>query len=60
MNETDTRNHLIDPALRDQGYVSRNRITLETILTPAPLSPQVLKGPGAKGHEAPTTYRLYK
>jgi type I restriction enzyme R subunit len=34
MNEADTRYHLIDPALRIKGYVSREHITLETILTP--------------------------
>ena len=31
MNEADTRYHLIDPVLRDKGYVSRERITLETM-----------------------------
>ncbi|HYI71717.1 MAG TPA: hypothetical protein VEX87_18310 [Skermanella sp.] len=29
MNEADTRYHLIDPVLRDKGYVSRDHITLE-------------------------------
>ncbi|MDO8369578.1 MAG: hypothetical protein Q7S71_02500 [Candidatus Nitrotoga sp.] len=37
MNEADTCYHLIDPVLREKGYVSRERITLETILTPAPV-----------------------
>lgn len=45
MNEADTRYHLIDPVLREKGYVSREHITLETILTPAPVEPS-----GAKGH----------
>jgi type I restriction enzyme R subunit len=35
MNEADTRYHLIDPVLREKGYVSRECITLETVLTPA-------------------------
>jgi len=30
MNEADTRYHLIDPPLCDKGYVSRERVTLET------------------------------
>ena len=47
MNEADTRYHLIDPVLRDKGYVSRNQVTLETILTPAPVEPS-----GAKGRSA--------
>lgn len=34
MNEADTRYHLIDPVLRGKGYVSRDRITLEVVLTP--------------------------
>ncbi len=44
MNEADTRFHLIDPVLRDKGYVSRDRITLETVLTPAPVEPTGPKG----------------
>ena len=32
MNEADTRYHLIDPVLREKGYVSRECITLETVL----------------------------
>jgi type I restriction enzyme, R subunit len=49
MNEADTRYHLIDPVLRDKGYVSRDRITLETILTPAPVEPSGAKGRRRKG-----------
>jgi len=49
MNEADTRYHLIDPVLRDKGYVSRERITLETILTPAPVEPSGAKGRRRKG-----------
>jgi type I restriction enzyme, R subunit len=49
MNEADTRYHLIDPVLRDKGYVSRDRITLETILTPAPVEPTGAKGRRRKG-----------
>ncbi len=37
MNKADTRYHLIEPVLRDKGYVSRERITLETVLTAAPI-----------------------
>ena len=48
-NEADTRYHLIDPVLRDKGYVSRERITLETILTPAPVEPSGGKGRRRKG-----------
>jgi type I restriction enzyme R subunit len=44
MNEADTRYHLIDPVLRDKGYVSRDRITLETVLTLAPVEPTGPKG----------------
>lgn len=44
MNEADTRYHLIDPVLRDKGYVSRNQITLETILTPKPVVATGAKG----------------
>ena len=49
MNEADTRYHLIDPVLRDKGYVSRERVTLETILTPAPVEPTGAKGRRRKG-----------
>ncbi len=49
MNEADTRYHLIDPVLRDKGYVNKDRITLETILTPAPVEPSGSKGRRRKG-----------
>ncbi|MBA1362687.1 DEAD/DEAH box helicase family protein [Burkholderia gladioli] len=49
MNEADTRYHLIDPVLRDKGYVSRDRITLETVLTPPPVEPSGPKGHRRKG-----------
>lgn len=49
MNEADTRYHLIDPVLREKGYVSREHITLETILTPAPVEPSGAKGRRRKG-----------
>ena len=49
MNEADTRYHLIDPQLRAKGYVSRDHITLETILTPAPVEPSGAKGRRRKG-----------
>ncbi len=49
MNEADTRFHLIDPVLRTKGYVSRDQITLETILTPAPVEPTGPKGRRRKG-----------
>ncbi|MDI4633152.1 DEAD/DEAH box helicase family protein [Pelomonas sp. V22] len=49
MNEADTRYHLIDPVLRTKGYVSRERITLETILTPPPVEPSGAKGRRRKG-----------
>lgn len=49
MNEADTRYHLIDPVLRDKGYVSREHITLETILTPAPVETSGAKGRRRKG-----------
>lgn len=49
MNEADTRYHLIDPELRKKGYVSRDRITLETIVTPAPVEPTGPKGRRRKG-----------
>jgi hypothetical protein len=34
-----TRYHLIDSVLRNKGYVSRDHITLETVLTSAPVEP---------------------
>lgn len=43
-NEAETRYHLIDPVLREKGYVSRDRITLETFTTPAPVEPTGAKG----------------
>ncbi len=49
MNEADTRYHLIDPVLREKGYVSRERIKLETILTPAPVEISGAKGRRRKG-----------
>ena len=49
MNEADTRYHLIDPVLRDKGYVSRDQVTLETILTPSPVEPTGNKGRRRKG-----------
>ncbi len=49
MNEAETRYHLIDPQLRAKGYVSRDQITLETILTPAPVEPTGAKGRRRKG-----------
>jgi len=49
MNEADTRYHLIDPVLRDKGYVNRERITLETVLTPPPVEPIGNKGRRRKG-----------
>jgi type I restriction enzyme R subunit len=49
MNEADTRYHLIDPVLRTKGYVSRDQITLETILTPPPVEPTGPKGRRRKG-----------
>jgi type I restriction enzyme R subunit len=49
MNEADTRYHLIDPLLRTKGYVSRDQITLETVLTPAPVEPIGPKGRRRKG-----------
>jgi type I restriction enzyme R subunit len=48
-NEAETRYHLIDPVLRDKGYISRNQITLETIITPAPVEPIGHKGRRRKG-----------
>lgn len=44
MNEADTRYHLIDPVLRAKGYVSLDQVTLETVLTPAPVEPTGAKG----------------
>lgn len=49
VNEADTRYHLIDPQLRAKGYVNRNQITLETILTPSPVEPSGAKGRRRKG-----------
>ena len=49
MNEADTRYHLVDPVLRTKGYVSRDQITLETILTPPPVEPTGAKGRRRKG-----------
>ncbi len=49
LNEADTRYHLIDPVLREKGYVSRDRITLETILTPSPVEPTGPKGKRRRG-----------
>jgi type I site-specific restriction endonuclease len=49
MNEADTRYHLIDPVLRDKGYVSRDHVTLETVLTPPPVEPSGPKGRRRKG-----------
>jgi type I restriction enzyme R subunit len=49
MNEADTRYHLIDPHLRTKGYVSRDHITLETVLTPPPVEPIGPKGRRRKG-----------
>lgn len=49
MNEADTRYHLIDPVLRDKGYVSREQVTLETVLTPPPVEPSGPKGRRRKG-----------
>lgn len=57
MNEADTRYHLIDPVLREKGYVSRDRVTLETVLTPAPFE---LTGPKGRRRKGPgrTDYLL--
>jgi len=49
MNEADTRYHLIDPLLREKGYVSCECITLETVLTPARVEPTGPKGRRRKG-----------
>ncbi len=48
-NEAETRYHLIDPVLREKGYVSRDQISLETILTPSPVEPSGAKGRRRKG-----------
>ena len=49
MNEADTRYHLIDPVLRLKGYVDREQVTLETIITPPPVEPTGPKGRRRKG-----------
>lgn len=49
MNEADTRYHLIDPVLREKGYVSRDQITLETVLTPPPVESTGPKGQRRRG-----------
>lgn len=48
-NEQETRYFLIDPVLRDKGYVSHDRITLETTTTPAPVEPTGSKGRRRRG-----------
>lgn len=48
MNEAETRYHLIDPVLREKGYVSRDHITLETTQTPPPVEPSGAKGRRSK------------
>lgn len=50
MNEADTRFHLIDPELRAKGYINKDRITLETIITPAPVEATGPKGRRRKGN----------
>lgn len=57
MNEADTRYHLIDPVLRDKGYISSDRITLETILTQPAVE---VSGPKGRRRKAPgrTDYLL--
>jgi type I restriction enzyme R subunit len=57
LNEADARYHLIDPVLRDKGYVSRERITLETVLTPPPVEPTGPKG-RRRGSPGRTDYLL--
>ena len=57
MNEAETRYHLIDPVLREKGYVSRDHITLETSQTPAPVEPSGAKGRRRKG-QGRTDYLL--
>lgn len=59
MNEADTRFHLIDPVLRGKGYVSRERVTLETVLTPPPVEPSGPKGRRRKGPDR-TDYMLLR
>lgn len=49
MNEADTRYHLIDPQLRAKGYVHRDQVTLETILTQPAVEPTGPKGRRRKG-----------
>ncbi|MFM2055687.1 MAG: hypothetical protein RLY71_72 [Pseudomonadota bacterium] len=49
MNEAETRYHLVDPVLRAKGYVSREQVTLETVLTPAPVEPSGPKGRRRRG-----------
>jgi type I restriction enzyme R subunit len=44
MNEADTTYHRIDPVLREKGYTSVDRITLEPVLTPSPVEPAGAKG----------------
>jgi hypothetical protein len=56
MNEADTRYHLIDPMLCEKGYVIRDRVTLETVLTPPPVeptSPRDRRRKGARPHRLP-------
>ncbi|MGC1952922.1 MAG: hypothetical protein WA970_10205 [Gammaproteobacteria bacterium] len=55
MNEADTRYHLIDPVLRGKGYVSRDQVTLETVLTPPPVDPSAPRAAGVRAPDAPTT-----
>lgn len=57
MNEADTRYHLIDPILREKGYVSRDHITLETVVTPPAVEPTGHKGRRRKS-PARTDYLL--
>jgi type I restriction enzyme R subunit len=56
-NEADTRYHLIDPVLRSKGYVDREQVTLETIITPPPVEPTGPKGRRRKG-QGRTDYLL--
>lgn len=49
MNEADTRYHLIAPVVREKWYVSRERIALETILTPASVESNGVKDRSRKG-----------
>lgn len=48
-NEQETRYFLVDPVLREKGYVSRDKITLETHVTPAPVEATGPKGRRRKG-----------